>query len=306
MKGFFIIRKIFSLVVCFVMILLLSLFFFYKKIFFLLFCFVMILSLSVFASADTTYVTDGLVARFDGSSFSGSTWTDLSGNGNDITMTIDDTNKFANGAFHLDTLRIDLPTALAAVPQADEWSIEIVFGSFESKGTDYNTVMNSSNDNFALFRRINGDFLEFKNTSNARPKVEGGLDFLANSTITLTYKVGGDCVLYVDGVAVGTTQPAAAVGNVDLYIGHADASRNFAADYKAMRFYSRALTADEVTQNVAADAAGPTDESQDTSVAESTTESTTTPPETGDTSYIAFALVAMVALAGVVVVKRVR
>ena len=145
------------------------------------------------------------------------------------------------------------PQAIVDVVNGNEFTVEISLGAFTPIDDGFNTLMNSANDNFALFRRVSGDFIEFKNASNARPKVAGGEEYFKNSTVTITFKVGGKCTMYVDGVQIGQTDATVAIGAGDLWFGHDLDTRNFEALYKGMRFYSAELTADQVAANYYAD-----------------------------------------------------
>lgn len=256
-------------------------------------------------AAAATYVTDGLVAMYDGSKNTASgqdkaatTWADLSGNGNNITdVPKTDACYFSDTAYVLDSVKVDFPAAIDSVVAGDAFTVELRLGALTSKGTGFNTFINCPSDDFSLFRRVDGDFIEFKNTSNARPKVAGGLEYFKNSTVSITFTAGGKCTLYVDGVSIGEVDAAAKLPNTaDMFFGHDEASRNYTAEFEAMRFYSRALSASEIAANYAADTANDsgTDKPADDN------------PTTSDAAVVVIAAVAAIALAGAVVIKKVR
>jgi hypothetical protein len=92
-------------------------------------------------------------------------------------------------------MKVYFPAAISDVVNGQEFTVEMVLGDITPKGTQFLTFINCPNDNFSLFRRNPNDNIEVK-TNNAgadRPKKEGGLEYFTNSTITITYKVGGNC-----------------------------------------------------------------------------------------------------------------
>lgn len=215
---------------------------------------------AVMSSAKTTgYVTDGLVGFFDGDdNANGSqdkqsaTWKDLSGKGNDITVTLNDNNFWKDNGYHLDSIEVPIPNALRDVINSNEFTVEVVLDNFESKGRDFNTIVNCTNDMFSLFRRISNDVIEFKNNSNQRPVTGGnkGLNYLSTQvTLTITYKVGGESTLYINGEKIDSKPATVAIGADNMFFGHKDATRNFIADYESLRFYDKALTAEQIATN---------------------------------------------------------
>lgn len=211
-------------------------------------------------SSAASYVTDGLVANYDASKIANgeTTWTDDSGNGNDIVdMPNTDTCFFKDGGYHLDSVRIDLPDAIDTVMGGEEFTVEMHLHDVVSLATSFNTFINCPSDDFSLFRRVNNDNLEIKLHPNARPMVADGLNLLQDSTVTVTFKVGEKSCLYVNGELVSEADASTAklANTSGMFFGHDDASRNFTAVFKAMRFYSKALSADEVKANYAVDTA---------------------------------------------------
>ena len=211
-------------------------------------------------SSAASYVTDGLVANYDASKIANgeTTWVDDSGNGNDIVdMPNTDTCFFKDGGYHLDSVRIDLPDAIDTVMGGEEFTVEMHLQDVVSLATSFNTFINCPSDDFSLFRRVNNDNLEIKLHPNARPMVADGLNLLQDSTVTVTFKVGEKSCLYVNGELVSEADASTAklANTSGMFFGHNDASRNFTAVFKAMRFYSKALSADEVKANYAVDTA---------------------------------------------------
>jgi len=225
--------------------------------------------LSVPANAEEyNYVKDGLEALYIGNNNTGNgqdknatVWKDLSGKNRDITdVPKNGTNYFTDTGYHLDTMKVYFPASINDIVNGQEFTIEVVFGDIEPKGSDFLTFVNCANDNFSLFRRNAGDKIEVKtnNSPGERPEATGGLEYFKNSTVTVTYKVGGKCIIYVDGEKIDE-KPVSTIVNVNtdnrMWFGHDEATRNHATEYRAIRFYSKELTADQVKANYEVDKA---------------------------------------------------
>ncbi len=218
----------------------------------------------IMASAQTKgYVTEGLVGFFDGSNNLGNkhdkestTWKDLSGSGNDITVILNEKCKWNDNGYFNDSTKVYLPQSLTDLINSNEFTVEIVLDNFTAKGNDFNTIMNCDNDWFSLFRRVSNNVMEFKNSQNPRPVSKGGtgLDYLTSKvTLTVTYKVGGKSTLYINGEKIDSKDANTAIGADKMYFGHDHASRNFSADFEYIRFYNRELSANEVSKNYSED-----------------------------------------------------
>jgi hypothetical protein len=84
-----------------------------------------------------------------------------------------------------------------------------------------------------------------------------GLNLLQNSLITIVYAQNDVCTIYVNGVQAGqitTAEGSLSAGN--LFIGHTDQAKTFDTTFRSIRFYSRALSAEEVAANAAVDGFG--------------------------------------------------
>ena len=211
------------------------------------------------AEEKPTIITDGLVSYYkgEGNSADATVWKDSVGN-NDLPITKDDKNYFTDEGLRLEVAMHYFPQPIVDLINGQAFTVEITLGDFSSISTDYNTIMNSTNDNFALFRRGANDNLEFKWAAKPaanRPMVADGLALMDNGVISITYEVGGYVMLYVDGTLVSKVSCDSAMGAGDLFIGHTQAQRQFSTTYKAIRFYDRALTAEEVKNNALADGA---------------------------------------------------
>ncbi len=207
-------------------------------------------------AATADIVTDGLFANFDGAfgaqNKDSEVWKD-SVKGYELETPLDDTNYWTDKSFHVDSAYNYFPQEIVDLVNGDKFTVEIALGELELPGTSYVSFIISDNDNFSLFNRVDGDYIEFKAAGNERPKVPGGAEYANNSTMSVTFDIDGDVVLYVDGVEIGRAMTTVYVDADTLFLGHYDAARNWIGDVYSIRFYDRALTADEVAQNAASD-----------------------------------------------------
>ncbi len=205
------------------------------------------------------YVTDGLVSLYSGINTGAdeAVWEDLIGD-NDLPINVNDANYFTDAGLRASGKQHNFPQAIVELVNGNEFTVEIQFDDFVSIGESFNTFMNSKNDNFALFRRCSNDQLEFKfagNPGDQRTKVDDGLELIDNGLVTITYKVGGNCTMYVDGEMLSERAAPSSMGADNLFIGHSDPAKSYDTIYRNIRFYNRALTADEVMQNARYDGA---------------------------------------------------
>lgn len=208
------------------------------------------------------YVSDGLVAYYsgtqstrDGHDKDSAVWEDLVG-GHDMTITKNDDNYFTDTGLKAYNAKHNFPDAVVDVVNGESFTIELLFGDFVSVGNEFNTFINGSGDEIALFRRNSVDELELKFQINAgvRIKVKDGLNLLQNSLITITYTQNDVVRLYVNGELMGETPTiSGSLGASDLFIGHVGQNKLFDTTYRSVRFYERALTAEEVLANAVVD-----------------------------------------------------
>lgn len=209
-----------------------------------------------------SYVTAGLVALYSGTQntragheTASTVWEDLVG-GNDVTVTVNEKNYFTEDGLQLSAAQNYFPQTIVDTVNGDAFTVEISMADLVSTADAYSTIMNSTNDAFALFRRINGDILEFKfasNVADARNKVNDCLNLLQDAVITVTYEVGGESIIYINGEAMSSMPANSTMGAGDLFFGHAEGHRHFDALYRSIRFYNRALTPAEVKRNATVD-----------------------------------------------------
>lgn len=209
------------------------------------------------------YVSDGLISYYsgtqndrDGHNKDSNKWEDLVG-GHDMTITKNDNNYFTDAGLKANGSKHMFPQAIVDTVNGEAFTVELLLGDFISLGTNFNTFLNSSGDQLALFRRNNSDELELKTTGNGRIKIKGCLELLQNSLVTLTYSGSGHARIYINGELKGEiTTVAGSLGAGDLFIGHSDPAKSFDTTYRSIRVYNRALTAEEVAANAAVDGFG--------------------------------------------------
>lgn len=223
-------------------------------------------SISVSAASKTDIVRDGLVVWYDASNNSNgvqdheaTVWKDLTGNGNHMTVKLNETNYWTDNAFHVDANPTYFPDAVLEVVNAEEYTIEMVLGEVSFTATDWVTLMCSDNDEFSLFVRQENDVLEYKyNDENRdRPELADGGNLIQNSTLTIAFDMTDSaeplCTIYVNGVAMETGVPGVTNIADTLMWGHDHPQRVWGGDVYGFRFYDRCLTAEEIAANASAD-----------------------------------------------------
>lgn len=206
------------------------------------------------------YVKDGLVSYYsgtqstrDGHDKDSAKWEDLIG-GHDMKIVKNDKNYFTDDGLRASGTKHFFPDEVVDVVNGQAFTIEMLLGDFISIGNEFNTFINSSSDEIALFRRNSVDELELKTTGNNRIKIKGCLNLLQNSLVTLTYSRNGHARIYINGELKGEiTTAAGSLCAADLFIGHSAANKTFDTTYRAIRFYDRELTAAEVMANAVVD-----------------------------------------------------
>ena len=223
---------------------------------------------SIFASAasKTDIVRDDLVVWYDASNNSNgvqdheaTVWKDLSGNGNHMTVKIDENNYWTDNAFHVDANPTYFPDAVLEVVNGEEYTVEMVLGDVSFTATDWVTLMCSDNDEFSLFVRQENDVLEYKynDLNRDRPELADGGNLIQNSTLTIAFDMTDPaeplCTIYVNGVAMETGVPEHTNIADTLMWGHDHSQRVWTGDVYGFRFYDRCLTAEEIAANASAD-----------------------------------------------------
>lgn len=209
-----------------------------------------------------SYVGDGLVSFYSakyntvsGHDESTSSWANLVGT-NYLSLSLDSNNKFLDDSFLCNSTKQYFTDLEVNTVCGNEFSLEILMSDFIGIGADFNTIMNSSNDNFSLFRRVSSNVLEFKFggvSQTYRPTVDNADMFLNDCLISITYKVGGDVKIYINGLEKAAKSCSKTMGISNLFFGHNESNKKFQASFKCFRFYNKELTKEQVQVNATAD-----------------------------------------------------
>ena len=239
------------------------------------------------------YVSDGLVAWFDGNnnsngshSLAANVWKDLSGNANhwDLSEAVSlgqiswkqGGMEIADGGCY-----IRLPQAITETLTGNAYTMEIVFGDLDYTATNYITIMASANDELALFIRVSDMHapgmseqykLEYKNQdANGdlnRPYLYDAWSYLDGHTLALTSDLymfdgnrdiynypeqEGNVILYSDATQIAKGESEYCMTLDHLYLGHTAVQREWHGEIHGIRVYNRALSAEEVAANAKAD-----------------------------------------------------
>lgn len=209
-------------------------------------------------------VAGGLVIHYDGANNTGAgqdnkttVWKDVSGNNHDFTIEIDDYIKWTDNALHVDGALFAFPDKALEVINGTAWTVELTLGQIQLLGSSYDTFIFSDNDNFSIFRRTANDSIEFKghDAKAERVVIPDGTNLMNQSTVSVTYTLGGMVRIYVDGVLMGEMpQNGKAMEADTLSLGHIDMKRYWTGDIHSIRFYDRELADYEIAINAEADA----------------------------------------------------
>ena len=201
------------------------------------------------------YVSNGLVLHYDainntrsGHSSSTTTWEDLSGNGNDGTITggiwTDNSLNFtsSNTIYGIRTNKnfpIDFNNTFNIVFKlTNVSSVEPLFGS-----------RTSSSDGFMLFNYNSTNALNL-DTKGSGTRINLGNRLSANTNYDVTVTFSGTTAnLYVNGQLAGTKTFTDASLNMPLSIFTAGAQSNAKGSIYSVKVYNRALSTAEIQQN---------------------------------------------------------
>ena len=205
-----------------------------------------------------TIVTNGLVLALDAADRnsypgSGTTWTDLSGNGNTGTLTNGPTYSSSNGGsivFDGTDDKVTFPNT--TVSTSAGITVEVWFRT--SSGTKYQDIFDMS-DAFGVWITTNynstGKITASFNTTTGIMSA----DYSTNTWYQVVISGSGTSnTLYLNGVSVATASQtvATSVNYNTARIGNVDgdrASEYLVGNVASLKFYNRALTAAEVQQN---------------------------------------------------------
>ena len=245
------------------------------------------------AATAEEYVTDGLFAWYDANNNANGSvdpmsdyWKDLTGNGNHIDLrnaVSKNQISWADGALKINPetgVYLALPDGVKEALQGNAYTIEIVTGNLSYTATNYITLLSSANDELSVFIRCSetdpaGDEylkLEYKNQDKNgdgnRPYMRDAWNYFNGKTLAVTSDLtafdgtrdmsenpdqAGNVFMYSDGVQLAKGESEYNMTLDYVYFGHTDAKRIWGGEIYGLRIYNRALTAEEIAANAAAD-----------------------------------------------------
>ena len=202
-------------------------------------------------------VTDGLVFNVDAANKksypgSGTTWFDLSGNGNNGTLTNGPTFDSNNGG------SIFFDRTNDEVIFGNSASLQITVGTIAAffKATNLNTSVHgliAKQSAWGLF--VWGNVLRTYDWGNSTVRSSSatvGNNQWYYAAMTFTQTVGtpsNNAIIYLDGNAILTTTVKHSNHNVTLQIGDANANQQFGGNVAQASVYNRVLSAEEIKEN---------------------------------------------------------
>ena len=200
-------------------------------------------------------VTDGLVLHLDGSNSNsyagtGTSWFDLTGNNNNLTLVNGPVFTGTNGGMFLFDGTND--TANRAFTWPNNFTVDITFKLFANAGYFYSRIISTgNNDEFEFAVGQNNGLYEIKllvagwvNTSQYITP-----DTIETYTITRSPSTSN---IYRNGVLIFTTSVATTVAsslNINLACRHSNQGQNTRINIYNLKIYNRVLSATEILQN---------------------------------------------------------
>jgi len=202
-------------------------------------------------------VTSGLVLQLDAANTksypgSGTTWTDLSGNGNNGTLTNSPTFSSANGGI------FTFNGTNQFINCGNNSSIQITVGTISAwvrtttPGASFRSII-AKQSAWGLF--FNDGILVTYDWGNAQTRTTGlniANGIWNHTAMTFTQTVGtpsNNAIIYLNGASVLTTTIKHSNHNVNLQIAEANANQFLNGNIASAQIYNRALSATEILQN---------------------------------------------------------
>ena len=183
------------------------------------------------------------------------TWKDLKGNHSGISVSKDEHNYFANGAYRTSGGKFYLPDTINNYIGSSAFTLELQFGDIRDTGTNTILFADDSGNKRICLSIEKGQLCFYKNgtkvnASNVMTK-NNGYDLVAYSTIAITFN-GSNLRLYRDGALIYTETVSGAFSSMGkLFIGSYDSSDacKHTTEYRSIRVHSTALNASSVKRN---------------------------------------------------------
>ena len=207
----------------------------------------------------TPIVTNGLVLNLDASRLSsypnaGTTWTDISGNGNNGTMTNGPIFGTANGGvITFDGINDRVSSFPTQFPNTNSKTIDMWFKTNSSTRQGLCGVRSASTGWVFCINRGSTGNLTYFNTGQGEYQIPAGIttNTWYNAIVTHDYSVG-TIKIYLNGNLLGTASlPGYISSSFNGVIGDEDNSFTtpFNGDICQTKIYNRALSSTEITQN---------------------------------------------------------
>ena len=209
---------------------------------------------------DPDIVTDGLVLNLDaanGSSYpaSGTTWTDLSGNGNNGTLTNGPTfDPISGGSIAFDGTN-DYVSLSNVQPGTNDFTISVWVYKNNNTSNDYVWDFGANGGTLTSGTSISGYGFRYYNTTlgtSSNMYTQGTIPNVSEwYEVTIT-RNSGTSTMYVNGQSITSSSgDTHNISSTTLYIGRHGGGTGYEHDGRISNFkiYNRALTASEVAQN---------------------------------------------------------
>ena len=202
------------------------------------------------------WIDAGQTASYSGS---GTTWTDLSGTTNNLTLTNSPTfnSKLGGGAITFDgSTNYAVKTTSSGIPSgASPFTLSAWFLPTSSAAAMRVVAYGTENTGQLVSIRINAGgayTVTFAHWGGAGYDVGNGSTVNGNAWNNVTEVFDGtNDYMYINGTLVGTFTPSTLniSANSDFYVGKRATGEFFTGSVSQVMLYNRALTADEVTTN---------------------------------------------------------
>jgi hypothetical protein len=207
----------------------------------------------------TNIVTTGLVALYDAARYaSGTVWTDLTGNGNDLTLTGSPTYSSSNGGYITfdGSTQKATKTSFVGLGSNPEYTFAVwvkLANASQGGGADYPIIWlgGTGTDTVATVDTKGMNFCSM-HYADDQTFTQLTLTTYAWYYATITYNPNTRIAsLYVNGnyVAQATHSGALNIATQTLYVGGGASSYYFNGSVATAQIYSRILTAQEIQQN---------------------------------------------------------
>ena len=203
-------------------------------------------------------VTDGLIldldaAKKDSYPGSGNTWRDISGNGNNGTLTNDPTYDSANGG------SIVFDGTNDYINCGNNSSVQITVGSINAwfkgnqQGGDYNGIV-VKQSSWGIFMFQNNLYVyDWGNAIGRNTSVSVSDNIWRNVCLTFSETIGtpsNNAIVYINGSSILTTTVKNEAQNQPLLIGYGNSGAQYLrGSISNTQIYNRVLSSQEVLQN---------------------------------------------------------